>query len=670
MRVTEGDPFAALDAKYGSKAGDADELSSRFPTLDQFSILHQKGTKFDFDSPTSPPTQDKKDLNQRVAEKLADEAFASSQPPQAANARNNRQSVEVNRGKPYTSSSPERQAVQPPVKSASAPPKPSEMSRASAIIKNSPALQAISSGASQVYQPTPTKPAMVSTGTMTSTPPPERPSSQYQIYRFPGSDHHRSSSLPRQPEAANMGGSRAETPTLRPSAGSRGPSFPSQPIHVRQPSSSRPSLEGSRPSMEFLEPISKTRSISGRPRPASTHLESNMDYLRERENSSKPLPSPGLPSPRFPEKAPSPALQPEDETNIESNVDFLRSMEDSDPKKGKHGKRSSLNALSGKGILGGKFGDAFKRFEANTGSSAAPPRTPSPLKDLERRGLTPIAGSEATDGRSDDGQVLEETDDMTPEMRRDLERRRLSQEEKRVAAAAAEYRQRVAQREQGGFGSTGPSGMGPTSLPKSIGGVSRAVSIQNKVQSLLSETSAPNVKRTAEGYGHYSDAAAASGRPADGRPDIPRKPIAGGRMPAPTSRPTPASSSVDVGVRRVATIAANAADARPTPPPKDSKPAAPPKPVHLNRNLTSSSMPSGGRSASPPKPSGIAPAIRNPPRGDQLVATDLQGQPGLDMTPQERDDYIRDFTKRFPSLTSIEMVERDLAAEADGRLGR
>jgi AP2-associated kinase len=49
---------------------------------------------------------------------------------------------------------------------------------------------------------------------------------------------------------------------------------------------------------------------------------------------------------------------------------------------------------------------------------------------------------------------------------------------------------------------------------------------------------------------------------------------------------------------------------------------------------------------------------------------DLPGQPALDMTPQEKDDYIRDFSKRFPSLSSIEMVERDLAAEAEGRPGR
>jgi len=363
---------------------------------------------------------------------------------------------------------------------------------------------------------------------------------------------------------------------------------------------------------------------------------------------------------------------PQDETNIESNVDFLRSMEDSDPKRTKHSKRSSMGALSGtKNLLAGKFGDAFKRFEGSQSGGPAPPRTPSPLKDLERRDLTPIAGSEATDGRSDDGQVLEETDDMPPEMRREIERRRLSQEEKRVAAAAAEYRRRLADRGRGA--DAGRAGTGPTPLPKSIGGVSRAVSIQHRVQNLLDEStrSGSNITRTAEGYGHYSDTAGPSSHAADSRPEIPRKPISGSPVPGQAARPPPASATDDIGVRRVATIGTGPRDQRPTLPPKDGKPAAPPKPTHLNKNLTSNSsiQSSVTRSASPAKPSGIPPAVRGLPR-EQLVAMDLPGQPALDMTPQEKDDYIRDFSKRFPSLSSIEMVERDLAAEAEGRPGR
>ena len=47
-KVTDGDPFAALDAK-SAPSFDADEISSRFPTVDQFSILHDKGNKFNFE---------------------------------------------------------------------------------------------------------------------------------------------------------------------------------------------------------------------------------------------------------------------------------------------------------------------------------------------------------------------------------------------------------------------------------------------------------------------------------------------------------------------------------------------------------------------------------------------------------------------------------------------
>ena len=55
---------------------------------------------------------------------------------------------------------------------------------------------------------------------------------------------------------------------------------------------------------------------------------------------------------------------------------------------------------------------------------------------------------------------------------------------------------------------------------------------------------------------------------------------------------------------------------------------------------------------------------------EQLIALDLPGQaPGttatlLDMSPREKDDYVRDFSKRFPSLNAIEMVERDLNLES------
>ncbi|KAB5558439.1 hypothetical protein GE09DRAFT_113799 [Coniochaeta sp. 2T2.1] len=666
-KVTAGDPFAALDSKSPPLA--RDELSSKFPTLDEFTLLVESDSKFDFERHSPPIPAVQKNLAQRVTERLADEAFA---PPSATSSQ--RSTTEMPRPKPVASTSPDRQHLtSPPLKSASAPPKPAEMSRASAIISNTPELQAISSQTVQpVYQPTPTRPAMVSTGTNT-TPPPERATStQYpSIYRFPPEDHHRSSSVPRQQETRTSGFLRTNTPNTansRPTVGPRPPSFQSVPIHARHPSSSRPSLEGGRPSMDLLEPVAKSRSTSSaRPRPVSTHLESNIDYLREREAISKHASS-AQHSPQL-----IPTSGPDDETNITSNVDFLRSMEDTDPKKKEkkektrhfshHAKRSSLTSLGAgtKNILAGKFGDAFKRFETNSPSSGSgappPPRTPSPLRALDRRDLTPIAGSEATDGRSDDGNVLEETDDMTPEMRREIERRRLSMEEKRVAAAGAEYRQRVGSR----LNPAHP-GEAPIPLPKSIGGVSRAVSIQNKVQSLLEESnrSAHEVTRTAQGYGPYADAPPPP-RKDDGRPVVPRKNLGATSTGPRSGQPAPGD-----GIRRSATTSVNSDGTQRGVSSAHPRPAAPPKPTHLNRVH---SGPGGAvRPASPPKPSGSV-NVAKTRRTEHMVAVDLPGQPVIEMSAAEREDYLRDFQKRFPSLTTFEMVERDLEAEA-GEPGR
>ncbi|GAB1320453.1 Ark- serine/threonine protein kinase [Madurella fahalii] len=698
-KVTNGDPFAALDAKPSAQGGD--ELSSRFPTLDQFSILHDKGQKFDFDSGLSTSSQQPKDLSQRVTERLADEAFQvkpSTTPVPAQTS--HRQSVELKRTNAYPTTTSDPSVVSPPLKSASAPPKQPEISRASAIISNSPELRAISSQATQLpYQPTP-KPVMVSTGTMTS-PILEQPP-QYPIYRFPPTERHRAASVPRSPVTG-------PTPLMpgEAAAASRTPSFQGLPpsAHVRYPSSSRPSLEGGRPNPEQLEASRPISRVSSKPRPISTHLESNLDFLREKEkeSNSKPLISPALPSPRHSlDRSRPPSPISDDERNIESNVEFLRSMEDSDPKKkdrsSKHMKRGSLSSLGAgaKGILTGKFGDAFKRFESNSSGPPAP-RTPSPLKDLERRELTPIAGSEAMDGRSDDGQVrdlLDDEDNMTPEMRREQEARMLAQEEARVAAAQAEYKQRLA---GGGSATGGGGGQATTALPKSIGGVSRAVSIQNKVQSLIDESSRSssggNVVRTAQGYGHYTDSVKQQQQQqqnSDGnRPPrvVPKKPgvtqVTGGGSGGQRALPTGHASSMEPSVTG-RTAASSAV-----------RPMAPPKPTHLNKNLTSGgnpSFPQGGRAGSPPKtqtlplmPSnnmtgagsaglGISlPKVRGGGGDDgrteeALLAVDLPGQGGsalLKMTAAEKDDYIRDFQKRYPSLGAIEMVERDLAAEAE-----
>jgi AP2-associated kinase len=635
LRGINGDPFAALDSNVPASVA-TDDVAARFPSLDQFSLLHDHGAKFEFDSTSTVTASKPKDLNQRVTEKLADDAFVT-------------------------------------------PPPASGMSRAQKIISSSPALQEAVFVPSAVQQPTPNRPKMVSEGTMTSPvePPSDPILRKYTpspIHRFSHSDHHRSSSLPRNQGLASSGNRNLRPDDTYLSRDSTLPvnrSFQSQPIsHTRHASSSRPSLEGGRPSIDFLDPVARTQPVDARPRPVTTYLESNMDYLRERESTAS---RPGFLSrqkscdPNSTEAAVVDESNAEEESNIESNVDFLRTMEDQEAARrkdrrtssgNKQAKRSSLPSLSGtKTLLAGKFGDAFKRFENNTST----PRTPSP-QALDRRELTPIAGSEATDGRSDDGQVFEETDDMPPEMRRELERRRLSMEEKRVADAAAEYRKRLADRDASG-------------APKPIGGITKAASIQQKVKTLLDENQKPSpTKKTAEGYGRYTDgvpltqARTFEDKPANPypKPAIARKPVmaVGSAGPPPNPRPhtIPNESSAPFSKPRapIATIPPAAPISASTSLPHRSttvstRPSAPPKPTHLNSIPTGPSAGGHTLSSSPPKPSATITSRRIEPRPD--------------MTPAEKEDYIADFSKRFPSLSGIEMVETVVGVEGNGNGG-
>lgn len=624
MRVTGSDPFAALDANSNPAA--VDDISNRFPSLDQFSLLHDGG-KFDFDSTSPTKTSQPRDLGQRVTAKLADDAFAM----------------------PAQSKTPVPATLKSPI---------TVVSRAQKIISSNPELQAAASAPSVVYQPTPTRPSTnsyVSQGTMTSPPPsgitqpvPYNPSP---VYRFPA-DHNRSSSVPRNqdPAATRTAFLRPENPPLSHPL-SRNTSFESQPLHAKHTSvSSRPSLEGSRPSSDALDPVARTKSSNSRLRPSSTYLESNLDFLREKEKEASGRPSLSDKRPSYLKNEDAVTDQSsEEDTNIESNVDFLRTMDKTDTSKknrrksssgsGNKSKRSSLPSMSlsgTKNLLAGRFGDAFKRFEHNT--SAPPgPRTPSPLQDMARRDLTPIAGSEATDGRSDDGNILEDADNLAPEQRRELERRRLSMEEKRVANAAAEYRKRVADR-------------GPTA-PKSIGGISRAASIQNKVQSLLEENQGPSPKKTAEGYGRFTETLP-SPQPSQFEPAS--NPYA--KQPGNLTRSKPPSTSA-VHARTFPTAQPDLSYASSRPRPRTPvtapatvsktggpRPSAPPKPMHLN------SMQTGPQNS--------------PERNTGLPQRRVEARP--DMTAAEREEYLVDFSKRFPSLAGIEMVERDIERDDRG----
>ncbi|KAM4055236.1 kinase [Hirsutella rhossiliensis] len=576
--IAEGDPFAALDSKNGVSV-DGDELSSRFPTLDQFSLLHDQGAKFDFDSAIASPPPEAPAVNPipRVAAKLADAAFAS---PETSSA-----DPILSPGKRAVPSAGPEPAVAPslamPTSAASSAQPKTEGGKAQSIISRNPDLKVISSQANLKY---------VSTGTMTAEITPEPLATravQGTGQSRPGGGKH---------------------PSLQPRSG-----------YGRRPSlSSRPSLEDNR-AIASADAIERTGSLPSRPRPASTAFESStLEFLREKESSTAHG-RPARPLSRGSQPRSSSSLNAtarDDSIQISNVVDRLIDMDDSDSDTSPRlnvAKRSVVSQASGsRNKLAGKFGDAFKRFEGTAAPEIpATAATPPPLKGVAHHELTPIAGSEATDGRSDDGLTDLNSDNATPEMRREIERRQLQEEEERVAAAQAEYRKRLT--------SEGAS-QRPVPGPKKVGIVPKSANIQSRVRSLLEEEQRPSqVQRTAEGYGKYSDAATAASKPENDKalPSIPRKPPA-----APRSRAEPTASPAE----------------RPT----GSRPAAPKKPVHLN------SLPTGARPPSPAKRS-------QPTETERLIAAELPGQPLLEMSAQEKDDYIKDFTKRFPSLSSMEL---------------
>jgi AP2-associated kinase len=606
-RGTSSDPFAALDSEDRAvRAAAVDELQSKWPSLEEFSLLHDRGTKFEF-GPGAPGDPKQESLNKRVAEALADEAFGQSRPT-----------------KPELPASKTTASITI-----------SDSLRKTRSIEPEPQQAASRSQPSLVHEPTPKRPQMVSTGIQTSphsTPPPAKRTSisDRPIWRVPSkspatskpADWLESSTEPELPPRPE--------PAPRPNILQRHRTKSQTTMNLnvpssmpKSPASSRPSLEGQRPSaLDLSDSISRSKSANARPRPSSLYVESNLDYLRDRETARSNRLSAGLQNKFDPSKqGPAVADESSDDDALEdpseSDLAFLRSRESDEPSKRKsrrssanHKKRSSLGSISlsnTKNIIAGRFGDAFRRFEGNS-SNAPEPRTPSPLPDREPlRGstLTPIAGSEATgtSGRSDD-EALDETEDISPEMRRELERRRLSQEEKRVAAAAEEYKRRL---EQGGRAATGPS---------------KVSSIQHRIKALTDESrNAPPPTRTAEGYGHFTDIPKVEQTPA-----IARKPI-GVSVPRDGDRKAIAARS------------------------------APPTSAPSTSTLQTAHR-TGPRPNVAPKPQKLR------------TGTGTLDNPAARTQTVEGEDLEAAFAKRYPSLAGLEMVEMEIGSDTRPSSGR
>lgn len=671
----QGDPFAALDSKdYHIRAGAVDELASKYPSIDDFSIALDKRSSFQF--PSSRPNQSlskpEAKLNERVTNALADEVFASTRPVSSATSSTAPKATLPLRTTSLRTTDPSAQAISQPVRQ--------------------PALQ----------QPAPIRPGYTSTGTMTSPSPPNLQSrkppapiklpeiSKRPIWRVPEPDR-------------SLGQPRA-SPTAQAAADSLQPAKPQRPAMLETtrskssvavasmaaPASARPALETRRISQLYTgEAISRARSVNaGRPRPVSAaYVDSNLDYLRAHEQESAERRRPSLDHRRS-SRSVTPMGIPEDDTSIENHRDYLRNLE-GDKSRSRDSSVGHRHRVSMPSIMG-KFGDAFKRFERTKSSEGSPHedvkkspllgRTPSPQPQEkgEDYHLSPILGSETTGSTREEQKALDSEEDVPPETRRELERRRLSAEERRVAQAAQEYRSRRL-------------GGGAPAVPN------KASAIQQRVQAFLDGgQQSPKPKRTAEGYGRYTEEEQAERQqqaaPPQVRkgppPAIARKPFTAPATPLANnpaqklsySKVRQAEDASAVQPSSVASSTMGQALAR-----RASRPNAPPKPktlktgssgVYQGRPSSSSSSQSQSQSQA-----GLQ-GYENAARGSSLaalLARDSEGVAAPGSNSEQRghveqgdvantvytggvDDWEADFSKRYPSLSGIEMVETEISA--------
>ena len=658
LRGAANDPWAVLDSTSENTSETRyEDASKRFPALDDFSLLHDSNRNFAFDPSRDPKKRSSRDISQRVTDALADDAFAQPKAPTQST----------------------QQQSQPHSQLTDTRPKPSmtDVPKSKPIpIINTP----------QITSP---RPEMVSIGTMTSPSPPSPtiPSTgaaSHPIFRFPSSaSSHRSSSQPRVPDTTDH----TTSTSLRSDVGShKRPAFlehrsRSQILTNDALQSPQSSLEADHRSMYLggVEgTIQRSRSASSKARPSSVQVPSKPSLLRRmsrEKTKAEEIKHESFASPLI--SAPTGDADDVDEAiKIDSNVDFLKAMEEEDASKRKekrlssgsrHIKRASMPSvsLSGtKNLLAGRFGDAFKRFETNGVSPE--PRDSSRSPERGGSELTPIAGSEATDGRSDDGHDLEESQEVPPEMRRELERRRLSQEEKRVADAAAAYRQRLA---QGGDSGRGRSGGGPVN--------NKAMSIQSKVKTLLDESgrASPSPTKAASGYGRFPDSSGPEQPqlrqtqqehpPRTTSRQLPRpNTMNPQQMPSPIIPPDTTSTLRQTSNRLNPTLTAQPSLTTEIPrhsaPPSDrpfTRPTAPPKPQTKPPNLRT-----GDR------------APQAPTKQSSTMARKPLAQPSRQQQQQQQqvppantanvdgaaEDWEANFSKRYPDLAGLEMVETEL----------
>lgn len=532
----ERDPFAALDSpSFNTRTKAIDQLSARYPPADHFSLLQNRRTPFDFEGCGAGH----RDSLDQDTSNLADQAFGVSMPDK----RNGSDLL--------------------PDQTTSGVARVASLRRARE--RSSPRLQSPATRPN-TEKPLPAQPIDMRADTALNPDPPRKPFkppvvSDRPIWRVPEIMHDRSPEpSTNRSSIAHPDRSDSLQPPRRPSVADR-PRPSSQFLDrtsYRDEESARPSMDSLRPpALSVPQSLHRSRSAD-EPTLSPTRTERKRFEAEAVRNASR-----GQADDDFSERGTA-----VDDSGPESSVDYLREMEYEGTlpprEKGhrrsssmfKHLKHASMPPMSGAGknIFGGKFGNAFKRFESGAGSS----RRTSERDEVDARHHDLIDGNSPPRVASPDieDSSLVETEELPPEVRRELERRRLSLEEKRVAEAGAAHR----------AGLSSGSRAGPN----------RASAIQNRVKNLLDESGRTSpVKKTAQGYGRYTEEdlerPISSTLPA--RPTAPT-PSSALRQPPQLKQKPPDSFSPISASAPLKT--APATMARPT-----ARPAAPPKPVAL-----------------------------------------------------------------------------------------
>jgi hypothetical protein len=405
----------------------------------------------------------------------------------------------------------------------------------------------------EMQEPVAERPSMVSTGTMTS-PPPSPPKEILQPKSFMGlpspklyTQDQRSPGLSSQRLTLQETELTPRSKTPQPNAVKSTP----QKEYIRTESPRPPSRGG---------PFGSSPPTLGkglpRARPQSLYVDNDLEFLRSYDGK---YPSPlekshtGLSTASQPASLPSSDIHHMD---TDQDLDFLRKKDEEFARErippddlhrqtsrtSIHGRRSSssgpapshhrqtsLSALS-KGIMSGKFGDAFRKFE---GFSHHDPKV-SESRFRAEKTLAKVSPDESESNDDDDWRV--ETHDIPVKMQQHLnDTRKISAERERTAAQERHKQQ--------------PSLGNPraSTIPhRAVTTSSRARMIQQRMNDLLN---AQNKEKppplTADGYGPYITDARVLRNPSDKEDEQPRK--GPGIMPKPNLLRRPSlKGSVDM----------------------------------------------------------------------------------------------------------------------------